>query len=192
MPRDVTNWSSNRACDWVLSGDTSPVFLNVDCHPYDQNLTIASSDWVHDFAPTLGIGRFLVAELPVFEKSPPAGQLGQRLTKAVEAMREMREKLQDGEWDEVVEKARPVVELLKHNDFRDFLAEKLVYPQDAVDELWKSLDALFQFTSKFHHPTTKQGAVRQTLTATKEDAYLVYSLSLGLANLIGRKVAKAS
>lgn len=189
--KEPDRWSSNSCVDWVLSGDTSPAFLNVNSSTNHLSLRIPSTDWIHDFAPALGIGQFIVAELPVLDASNSSGPLAERVNRAGEAVKEMQAKLRDGEWDEVVEKARPVLELVRHGDFRQFLSEKVGYPQDALVEFWKGLDGLVQFSSKFLHPLTKAGDLRQPLTATKEDAYLIYSLSVGLANLIARKLAKA-
>ena len=58
---DFTTSTTNR---WILSGDSGPVFLQVVEQQLQCNITIPASDWIHDYAPKLGLGRFFVIEVP--------------------------------------------------------------------------------------------------------------------------------
>jgi hypothetical protein len=49
---------------WILSGDKSPVFLELKECPLKAEITISSSDWIYDYAPKLGLGEYFVVEIP--------------------------------------------------------------------------------------------------------------------------------
>lgn len=49
---------------WVLSGDSKPVFLELMECPLKAEITISSSDWIYDYAPKLGLGDYFVVEIP--------------------------------------------------------------------------------------------------------------------------------
>ena len=195
VPKDTRGWSTGKVNQWVLSGEGSEVFL----HLYTQGIgggqtdvRIPAEDWRHDFAPALGIGRFVVAELPVPEAAALTGEVAERINTAIESLGKMREELQQGEWDEVVKAARPVAELLRNKIVWDWLQKKLGYPEDAIPEFQKAVSGTFDFAAKALHPTDRSGALRQPVAAAKEDAYLVYSLSVGLVNLLAQKMKKAA
>jgi len=40
------------------------VFLEVVERQLQYNITVPASDWIHDYAPKLGLGRFFVIEVP--------------------------------------------------------------------------------------------------------------------------------
>lgn len=50
---------------WILSGDGSPIFLGVNSQNIKkEGIRIASTDWIHDFAPKLGLGEYFIVEIP--------------------------------------------------------------------------------------------------------------------------------
>ena len=62
-------FSSNRVNRWVLSGKGSPVFLASVERCLETMCSIPSSDWIHDYAPKLGLGEFFVVEIPKGEET---------------------------------------------------------------------------------------------------------------------------
>lgn len=186
------NYSSSVNNRWVISGDGSPVFLQVVEQQEEVPIIIKSSDWVQEFAPHLGIGNFVVAELPVPEiertnQHPP------KLTKAVEALSEIKAKIQAGEWREACEKARPVIELLNEPDMIRSILNANGHPPEATSALVDALQKLHTYTSKFIH---KVGQDRKTLlpdiVPEKEDAYFVQSLAVSLVNMLTQKARRAA
>lgn len=55
---------SRRGNRWILSGDGNPIFLSVEKRLIKEEKTIPSSDWIHDYAPKLGLGEYFVVEIP--------------------------------------------------------------------------------------------------------------------------------
>ena len=50
---------------WILSGDGSPTFLNInDQIMKKEGIRIPSLDWIHDFVPKLGLGEYFIVEIP--------------------------------------------------------------------------------------------------------------------------------
>lgn len=187
-PRDYVPNAGNL---WLISGTNGPVFLTVDDVQCEQQKTIHASDWVHDFAPQLGIGRFLIAEIPVPGSLHAEHEFADRLNKACEALQVMEEKIKEGEWGEVIEKSRPVAELLRQEDMIRSILVQHGHPEDAANCLIGGVKGLFEYSSKFIHKVQKD---RKTLPpdirAGKEDAYLAYTMSVGLVNLLTRKASK--
>lgn len=62
------NFSSSDADRWIISGRGSPIFLEEREQLLKKDIRIPSSDWVHDYAPKLGIGEYFVIEIPKKEK----------------------------------------------------------------------------------------------------------------------------
>ncbi len=57
-----------RTDQWILSGDNSPIFLTISEQVLIKNVKISSSDWIHDYAPKLGLGEYFVVEIPKGKK----------------------------------------------------------------------------------------------------------------------------
>jgi len=73
--RETTNWriliyaytpkySSDRINKWILSGCERPVFLAIFEQPLKKEIRIPSTDWIHDYAPKLGLGEYFIVEIP--------------------------------------------------------------------------------------------------------------------------------
>ena len=58
--------------------------------------------------------------------------------------------------------------------------------QNLIDGIWK----FFEYNSKFIHDRDKKGNLNSIPIATKEDAYFIYALGVGLLNVIGKKLSK--
>lgn len=56
---------SNRTNRWILSGDGSPIFLDVREQVLrKEGIEIGSSYWIHDYAPKLELGEYFIVEIP--------------------------------------------------------------------------------------------------------------------------------
>jgi hypothetical protein len=189
------NYSSERGNLWVISGRDSPVFLEFREFYQEIPVTIPSSNWMLDFAPYLGLGRFMVVELslPRLEDIPKdaPSDFAERLSEAINALSEMEEKIKEGDWNEVGEKARPVIELLRDKDTICSILTKYGYPSEVAELFFKVLKKFFEYASKFHHKVDRDGRrLLPEIKAEKEDAYSIYYFSVGLVNVIVQKLRK--
>jgi len=178
---------------WILSGDGSPIFLEVRDEIQDLPITIPSSDWIHDFCPAFNIGKFFVFEymmpmMPNYNKGSNSFQ--ERLNKAINAIKDMESKIISGEWTDVIENSRHIFELLKNQDEIKKLFIVDGFTNEAYEDLNRSLQSLFNFSSKFHHSENKTKELMPQIKASKEDAYLIYTISITIVNLISKKIAK--
>jgi hypothetical protein len=176
---------------WVISGSNEPVFLNITDMVQEVPVTIYESNWIHDFAPQLGLGRFVLAELAIPAPISIKGKHSKRVDKAFEALQRMEKEIREGEWTEAIEKSRPVAELLREEDLVKSLLTKHGYHEDAANSLIATIKGLFEYGSKFLHKVAKDGTtIPPEIKAEKEDAYLTYTVSTALVNLLTQKARK--
>lgn len=57
-------YSSPTTNMWILSGSGSPAFLGISEQTLKESIRIPSADWIHDYAPKLGLGEYFVVEIP--------------------------------------------------------------------------------------------------------------------------------
>ena len=152
------------------------------------SVTIPSSDWVQDFLPVFGLGRFLTLDLPIPE---PASELDEKLERAVQALSKMDFDIQKGEWADCVEDSRPVWDLLKTENPP---VESLItqsFPGEAGTDLLAAVRKLFTFVSTFVKPLDRDKTRLNPVTIPqKEEAYFVYSTSVTVVNLVAQKLRK--
>ncbi len=175
---------------WILSGESSKVFAEVVTQTFDVWTVIKASDWVQDYAPTLGIGRWISMELPSAEDFQVPEPLKTRFATATKSLMDMEDDFKRGDWPDLVEHSRAISEL-----FRDWdVVEKVLltdgYPAEAVSEIQTSLAALFKFSSKFLHKLDKEKKLQPDLRAYREEAELILALSVTFVNLFGRKAKR--
>jgi hypothetical protein len=176
---------------WAISGSNDAVFLTIADWEQEIPVTIYSSNWIHDFAPQLGMGRFVLAELAIPTPIPIKGKHSKRVDKAFEALKKMEKEVREGEWTEAIEKSRPVAELLREEDLVKSLLTKHGYHEDAANSLITAIKGLFEYGSKFLHKVARDGTTIPPVTkAEKEDAYLTYTVSTALVNLLTQKARK--
>ncbi len=178
---------------WLLSGDNSPRFLVVMTQTSTAWFTISASDWTTDYAPTLGIGRFYSVELPSPPDVPVSGDLKKRLTASFQALATMQEDYRKGDWPELAQHARPVVELLNKEEVLRPILEADGYPPDAVDNFVRTVRSLYELTSKFLHRVGKgTHEVAPELKASREEAEFIFFLSLSALNMIATKARRSA
>ncbi len=164
--------------------------------------TVKSSDWIHDLAPVLGLGRVLVVEVPEPGSIIPNGsnldaeskEFMERLQRAGSIMSHMNKDLLAGEWADVVRKSREFWELFqegsKQLDVRGFV-KKLISGATGIDDdksanVIQGIGRFYGYASDLLHPIGNSG-VKDVFVGGKEDAYLAYSLTAGFLNLATRK-----
>lgn len=187
---DCSNQSSRFSDMRILSGDNSAAFIEFKNNNFENDVTIKSSDWIYDFCPVFQIGKFLVFEYLIPNYAEGIGNTEERLANSINAIKKMEEHIVRGEWNEVIEHSRAVGELLKNRgEIRDLLTGD-GYTCQALEDLNESLKKLFDFASKFHHREDKEKNIMPEIRASKEDAYLIYSVSMNVVNLISKKIQR--
>ena len=172
---------------WILSGNGGPDLINTVNKKYSNQVTIPSSDWVHDYCPVFQIGKFAVFEYLLPEYTEGTGSIEERLNASINSIQKMENNIIKGEWNEVIEDSRAISELLRNQEEIKELLLRDGYSEQAFEDLNKSIKELFNFSSKFHHKEDRGKKIMPEIKASKEDAYLIYSLSMNLVNLISKK-----
>jgi hypothetical protein len=189
---NLSHISSQQADMGILSGDVrggKATFIEIQNRYFKEKVTIPSSDWINDYCPVFKIGKFIVFEcwLPDVVGS---GDIAKKLEKSIDAIKKMEEDLIKGEWNQVIEDSRAVGELLKNQDEIKDLLIRDGYTEPAFADLNESLKKLFDYSSKFHHKLDKEKKIMPEIKASKEDAYLIYSVSMSIVNLISKKMQR--
>jgi hypothetical protein len=173
--------------------------LHCELRRLRKSFTIKSSDWVNDFQEPLGLGRFLIIEVPTpklnaLDMATLSGEerdFIDRLNKAYETIKEMELELRNGDWGNVVMKLRNI-ELFKVNVtkfIKKMISDTTSIEEDKAGELTTAIEKLRQYASDLHH-VVSSGKVKDVYTGGKEDAYLAYLLVASITNVLTRKFVK--
>lgn len=185
------DFSSSKDNMWLLSGEAGTKFLEFDSRPFSTLVTISASDWVQDYAPILGLGRYISVELPLPEELELPPSLREKFDAARKAVAQMEEDYKHGDWPELLDHARPVPELFREQNYLREALEAEGYPADAIAEFRESLAKLFDFLSKFHHVVDRQGKIiPPKIRPSREEAEIVYALCVTVVNLLARKAKR--
>jgi hypothetical protein len=172
----------------ALVGEYGAGFIKSKAFTLHVQHRIPANDWVQDFAPHFGVGKFSVFEIPE-PKVFGTGPVQERASKALEAARKAEDRLRAGQWTDACTALRPVWELIRdHSDIRALLL-KDGYTADAAQAFDKATDNLFQFSSKFMHAIDRAGNLiaGPDIKASKEEAYLVFTTAMAVINLVTQK-----
>lgn len=187
-PEFPTTQTQTQINMWILSGNSGPEFIKTVNKKFTNRVTISSSDWIHDYCPVYQIGKFAVFEFLIPEYTEGTGSIEERLNKSINAIKKMENNILEGEWNEVIEDSRAVWELLRNRDEIKDLLKDDGYTDQAIENFNEIITQLFKFSSKFlHQEEIRNRKIMPEMKASKEDAYLIYSLSLNLVNLISKK-----
>jgi hypothetical protein len=162
---------------------------------------IKSSDWVNDFQDGLGLGRFLIVEVPLPEltnipSTSPSNEekiLRERLEAAYKILPQLELDLKKGEWGDVVRRARELLELFKKDVTRTIkriIDQTSTMDDESATSFTMSIDNLYGYSNGLHHSLQKDGTIRTVYTGGKEDAYMIYLLVTSMTSLLSRKFAK--
>lgn len=192
---------ADRSNMWILSGDSSPTFLEIRNHQLKGEVTIQRDEWLQDFCPILKVGKFAVFEFQFPEYNEGRGDLPERINEAINAVEKMEEDLRKSEWNQVIEDSRAIWELLRDVEEIKDLLKRDGYTEEAINDLCGYTDTkgckhsgcignLFNLSSKFHHKLDRNKKLQPEIKASKEDAYLVYTTGLAFANMISKKMQR--
>jgi hypothetical protein len=183
------HYRADRENMWLLSGKGGPRVFDFNRYKYPSFLiSIDMMTWNKCFADYLGIGRFIVYEFLQPQQFTTDSALQKRYEKALRSLTDMKKQMQYGEWKQAVIASRPVIELFKNfSEFQNLLINA-GYNIAAFEDLKKSIQAFFDYISKFHHGLAKNNEdINEEISVHQEDAYLVYSYCTSLLNLISCK-----
>ena len=164
---------------------------------YREEYTIKSSDWINDFSPKLGLGRFLIVEIPIIDldidistlATDDEKQLLERLRTANKTLQDMEEELRKGEWGNIVAKLRDM-ELFKiqmTKFIQEIIKQSTGLDENKVREFTTAISNLKNYASELHHTIDGSGRIHEVYTGGKEDAYMAYVLANSITNLISKK-----
>lgn len=176
---------------WLISGNNSPKFLEIHEQIFTKEVRISASDWIHDYCPVFDFGRFIVFELPILEKVSESGTFEKKVNLAIESLRDMEQNMNQGEWNTVMNYSREISELFRYEEGIKDIFIRNQYGEKAYKNFNESVKQLFNFASKFHHKLDhKDKTILPETKASKEDAYLIYTLSVAIVNNILTKIKR--
>ena len=170
------------------------------------NFRISHSDWTTDFYDAFGIGKVILIEAIGTSKMDSTLKnkkgdkdfeiLADRLNSIGHHFQAMLESMKTGDWGEVVGKSRFIYESLIKNGGKQAI-RKVLLDDAAVDEsnlsqLIAGLDNMYQYSSGLHHSLDKNsGAPKDIYIGRREDAELMYYLSVSLVNALIAKLNRS-
>jgi hypothetical protein len=162
---------------------------------------IGHSDWINKFTKPLGIGNFMLLEFTIPEKRVVDTEWEELYEKLYERTEEMELAIRKGEWKQVMVAARQFYENIKIGDKKSNhvpLEEKLKllfmeeqHSEEGFQNLMNGISNFFDFASKYIHDKSRTQRIQPTPLYTKEDSYFIFSLSIGLLNMIAKKIEMA-
>lgn len=183
-----TEYKNNR----LLISTGSDYLGRVRTWTYSSGCTISASDWAQEFAPVLGMGNFLLFEYRVPEEvNAQESSLHERLQIASSSLNRMQHHIQRGEWNQAAQEIRRVTELVKEE--KDAIAQLLEaddIESDAASHITKGMHEMFGYASKFVHAEDESGNPMPRHKASKEDAYLAYTMGTAVVNLLTAKLKR--
>ncbi len=175
---------------WILSGDGKPTFLEFKNYHIKKIVTIFSSQWINDYCPVFQLGKFIVFELPILEELRDS-QLNERLVNSIDKIKKMKIHLLHGEWEDVIADSREIWELIKKTDEITDILIKSGYTEEASEDLNNVFRGFFNLSSKFIHRLNRNKTdIIPKIPVSKEDAYLIYTLSLNIINFLANKLKR--
>ncbi len=176
-------------------------FMEIKISQERQTFLIPQSDWINRFSKSLGIGNFLLLELTIPENKKVSefwSKLYDTLTENCETMNSC---IRSGDWEKTLWLARRFFEDARignpkpgNKQFKeefDKLLREDHHSTEGIKNLYDAIWNFFKFLSKYIHEKDEQGNFIPKPNVTREDAYLAYTLAIGLLNLIGKKIEKA-
>ena len=181
-----------------ISNNKFEDFIKIKIAREYSNVSIEQSEWINNFSEKLGIGKFMLVELKV-----PNNEIPDFWNKLFELLRknvaDMELSIRSGDWQKTMLFARKFFENIKigdkkkgHKEFQEELNKKMTelqHSEKGIQNLYDGIWQFFEFTSKFIHDKDTDGNNYEVLPIpSKEDAYFVYALSVGLLGLLGKKL----
>lgn len=208
VPPQGTGYSGNLN-EQILISRTGQMIFKYSLNMASKRYTIKASDWVNKFQRDLGVGKFMIVEIkePELTDAQTAQlsgwqkELSKRINRAKEALVKMEKKLREGDWAETVNEARFIYEVFDirkypedmHREINEFFETTYSGPETAIKNLEDAITNLFKYASGLHHAisSSEDGkTVKEPYVGTKEDAYMIYMLSVSLTNIVQKGFVK--
>lgn len=152
--------------------------------------TIPQSQWVQDFSEKLDNGKVLLVEYSRNQLSQLAsalsdeapGEIVDKVERSLEMLQYMEESLRNGNWKQVLRHAREffeLIRLLRSDESRETMLNYFEERNGSTvgfDELYKGVQFLHDYMSKFIHQKSREGTLHVKPMAHQEDAYFIYSI----------------
>ncbi|HEX7904676.1 MAG TPA: hypothetical protein VF487_12410 [Chitinophagaceae bacterium] len=174
--------------------------ISIQARNFNHQFKIKQSDWINKYSSLLGIGNFLLLELQIPSRVNVEDAWIDLYERLILRIKEMLDAIRHGDWQKTMTKARQFYENLKFDsrfigqqELKDRLKELFIQDQhsaEGFEEFNKGISSFFNYTSKFIHDKDRVGQLNPVPIPRKEDAYFVYSLAIGLVNVIGRKICR--
>ncbi len=193
----------------ILISQKGRTIFKYSIDPTPMPYTIKASDWVNKFQRYLGVGKFMIVEIrepeltdvQTAQLSEWQKELSKRVNRAKEALVKMEEKLREGDWGETISESRVIYEVFDvkkypqnmTKEINEFFENAYSGSETAIKSLEEAIGKLFDYASGLHHAVSspKDGkALKEPYVGTKEDAYMVYMLSVSLINIVQKGFVK--
>ncbi len=171
-----------------MNKDTS--LFKLQSYDFDKEIKISSGDWLHDFYSKFQNTNYQIFELPIPKNPKGKSGLANRINEVIQSIKEMENAKNEGDWNKVVKESRPIWELIRNKNEINELLKKDEINEQTIASYNKLIESLYDFASKFIHKETKANEIMAINKAGKEDAELIYALSVSIANLISQKINK--
>ena len=170
----------------ILSCNNGKSFLKLKTDNFYESYTIRASNWINNYAPKLGLGKYIILEIP-----EPDILEEEKFKELISIKDKVKSHLDQGNWNDAIINSRMVFELLsKDGDLKESLKNSFAnqcFSDEAINNFFDGIGGLFSFTSKFAHILGRKKEFKQCPTAYKEDAYLAYTIISNLLNMISKK-----
>ncbi len=171
----------------ILSGNNGKSFLKLKTDNFNESYIITASDWINNYAPKLGLGKYIILEIP-----EPDILEEEKFQELISIKDKVKLHLDQGNWNDAISNSRMVYELLsKEKDLMESLKNSFAnqcFSDEAIENFFNGIYGLFNFTSKFDHILNQNKEFQQCPIANKEDAYMSYSIISNLINMISKKI----
>jgi hypothetical protein len=167
----------------------------------NTSITIPSSTWVNDFQEKLGLGKFMVIEIPQLKTDlkgindaslgDDQRQLKERLFRALENLNEIEDNIKKAEWKKTAQGCRDTIEPLTKGNIPRLIREMIIQTTGIEDKsanlLTVGLENIFGYSSGLHHQINKDQTIATQYVGGKEDAYMNYMILAAIINTVARK-----
>lgn len=177
---------------------SASVFFQSHVQRFSDYFTIQQSDWIRNYSPNLGIGKFLLIELRIPSKKHVPIFWQKLYNQLCDNLQDMEHCLQEGDWEKAILYARRFFENAKigdkkpaHKKFKEEFEKLMLADQHSdqgIENLHTAIWQIHEFISKYTHNKDKMGNLISMPIPAKEDAYFAYTVSVGFLNLLAKKI----
>ncbi|HEX5001778.1 MAG TPA: hypothetical protein VFW78_04725 [Bacteroidia bacterium] len=183
----ASNPNAHNSDNLVMLNNYNSLFKICE-NDFSKTLSINKMDWLHDFASEFRMSEYVVVDLPISKYSKSRNVSIKRINSTFKSIQEMKDCLDDGNWNGVIKASRPIWELFQHREEIISVLSNDGMNQQTVKSFEVLMKALFDFSSKYVHRQAKDSKeVMDPNFAKREDAELMYLISVSVINLLVRK-----